>query len=105
MKAHVKTQQEKLSLLETSEIIRINKVWMLALNQKFGFAAKRLVDAYIEVCKISGELYEDPEYWGVVDEVLIDKQELDFFPKEDLDEREKVISEIHKTSGKKWRQY
>lgn len=105
MKAHVQTQQEKLSLLEKAETMRINKVWMMALNQKFGFAAKRLVDAYIEVCKISGELYEDPEYWSVVDEVLINKQGLDFVPKEDLDEREKAIADIHKSSGRKWRQY
>ena len=105
MKAHVKSQQEKVSFLEKSEIMRINKIWMIALNQKFGFAAKRLAETYAEVCNISGRLYEDPEYWEIVDKILIDKQKLDFLPEEDLEEREKTIADIHKLNGEKWRQY
>ena len=72
MKAHVKTAQEKASLLEKSEIMRINKIWMIALNQEFCFGKKRLLDVYAKVCSISGELYEDPEYWLKIDELLLD---------------------------------
>lgn len=105
MKAHVKTKQEKLSMLEAVEVMRINKVWMIALNQEFGFAAERLSRAFAAVCKISGELYEDPEYWMQVGEILIGRNGLDFMNPEDLNEREKIALEIHKASGKKWRMY
>lgn len=106
MKAHVKTAQEKASLLEKSEIMRINKIWMIALNQEFCFGKKRLLDVYAKVCSISGELYEDPEYWLKIDELLLDNLGFsDIIEREDLNEREQAAKEIHKENGKKWRQY
>ena len=106
MKAHVQSKQEKLSLLEKEEIMRINKIWMLTLNQVFGFGAERLVKAFSAVCKYSGNLYEDPEYWQEVDHLLVDKMQFgDFIEREDLEEREKTMLEVHRANGKKWRDY
>lgn len=106
MKARVKTDLEKLSWLERSEIMRINKIWMIALHNKLNYGQNGLMNVYSEVCKIAGELYEDPEYWDTVDELLCSKYDFeDFLPREDVDEREKIAKELHKEHGKKWRQY
>lgn len=106
MKARVKTDLEKLSWLERSEIMRINKIWMIALHNKLNYGQNGLMTVYSEVCKIAGELYEDPEHWDTVDELLCGKYDFeDFLPREDVDEREKIARELHKEHGKKWRQY
>lgn len=106
MKARIKTDFEKISLLERSEIMRINKIWMMALHNRLRYTQNGICGVYGEVCEIAGKLYEDPEYWGQIDELLCDKFELgDIVPMEDVDEREKLSAEIHKRYGKKWRRY
>lgn len=105
LKARIPTIEDKASLLEHSEVMRINKLWMIALHNKLGYTANGILGVYAEVCKIAGELYEDPEYWGTVDELLCDKYRFgEFLPREDVNEREKLAAEIHKAQHKKWRQ-
>lgn len=106
MKARVKTELEKMSLLERMEIARINKIWMVAIHNHCHYAGNGIANVYAEACKIAGELYEDPEYWQTVDELLCDKYGFEeFLPREDIDEREKLSADLHKQHGKKWRKY
>lgn len=79
-------------------------LWLTVLNQEFGFGADRLKKAMDAVSRLSCKLYEDPEYWMRIDELLIDKYELTkYVSAEDIDEREIAAQQIHKKSGKKWR--
>ena len=106
MKARVKTTLDKMSLLEKVEIARINKIWMIALHNSLGYTAKGIERIYAEACDIAGKLYEDPEYWQVIDDLLCGTYKFEeFLPREDVDEREKICEELHKFHGKKWRQY
>lgn len=105
MKARVKNMNDKITLLEKAEIMRINKVWMIALYNHLHFSGNGISNVYAEACKIAGELYEDPELWYRVDEKIKEWKLDEFLPPENLDEREKVAAEIHKAHGKKWRQY
>ena len=106
MNARVKTIEDKASLLEHAEIMRINKIWMIAVHNKCNYGQNGLANLYAEVCKIASELYEDPEYWSVIDDLLCEKYEFEeFLPRENLAEREKLAAELHKSHGKKWRKY
>lgn len=106
MKARVKTPRQKYLELEKREIARINKIWMTALNQVYGFGEKRLLEVYADVCERSGEIFNNPEQWYYIDELLLDKFHMaDLFEREDIGEREQTAKEIHKENGKKWRQY
>lgn len=106
MKARVKTKYDYLSYLETSEIARVNKIWMVALNQELGIGAERLLRVFEKVCSMSSELYEDPERWMQIDDIIFKRFGFDdFLPREDLDEREEAAKEIHKLNGKKWRDF
>lgn len=52
MKARIKTKYEYMSYLEMSEIARVNKIWMVALNQEFEFGAGRLLRSGCCKCKM-----------------------------------------------------
>jgi hypothetical protein len=105
VKARIKTELERIAELDRSEILRINKVWMIALHSHLNFQKNGVSNMYAEVCKIAGELYETPERWYYIDEKLREWELDEFLPPEDLEEREKTIAEIHREHGRKWRQY
>ena len=104
MKAKLYDRERCADILHKTEIMRLAKIWLTVLNQEFGFGADRLKKAMDAVSRLSCKLYEDPEYWMRIDELLIDKYELTrYVSAEDLDEREIAAQQIHKKSGKKWR--
>lgn len=106
MKARIKTKYDYMSYLEMSEIARVNKIWMVALNQELGIGAERLLRVFEKVRSMSSDLYEDPERWMQVDDIVFNRFGFDdFLPHEDLDEREEAMKEIHKLNGKKWRDF
>ena len=105
MKARIKTELERIAELDRSEILRINKVWMMALYNHLHFGKRGIGNIYAEVCKLAGELYDTPEGWYYVDEKLREWGFDEYLPPEDLNEREKTVAQIHKEHRQKWRQY
>lgn len=105
MKARIPTKYDKFLTLQREEIARINKIWLFALHEIYGFGNERLRKVYEEVCRLSGESFNTPEIWYYVDELLIDRYNMDFFKPENLKEREDAMAQKHKDAGIKWRKY
>ncbi len=106
MKARIRDNKVIGKELEREEFLRLNKLWLFAINQTFGFGRKRLLRLYKEFCKMSGELYNTPEWWFRVDEKIRGQYHMeDIFPAEDLVERESTLKQVHKENGQKWRCY
>lgn len=105
MKARIPTKYDKFLTLQREEIARINKVWLFALHEIYGFGNERLRKVYEEVFRLSAESFDTPEIWYYIDELLIDRYEMDFFKPEDLQEREDAMAQKHKDAGIKWRKY
>lgn len=105
MKARIPTKYDKFLTLQREEIARINKIWLFALHEIYGFGNERLRKVYEEVCRLSAESFDTPEIWYYVDELLIDRYDMNFFKPEDLKERESAMAQGHKDAGIKWRKY
>lgn len=105
MKARIPTKYDKFLTLQREEIARINKIWLFALYEIYGFGNERLRKVYEEVCRLSEKAFDIPEIWYHVDQLLINKYDMTFFEPEDLKEREDAVAQKHKDAGIKWRKY
>lgn len=106
MKARIPTKQEIEAKLTLEEILRINKIWLYTIGQCVRISKERLRDLYANVCKMAGDIYEDPELWLRVDDYILCELKLtEGFEPEDYNEREWVAEQKHKEQHKKWRAY
>ena len=106
MKAHIPTGREIEAKLTLEEILRINKIWLYTIGQCVRISKERLRDLYANVCKMAGDIYEDPELWVRIDDYILGELKLtDAFGEEDYNERELVAAQKHKEQHKKWRAY
>lgn len=106
MKAHIPTGREIEAKLTLEEILRINKIWLYTVGQSVRISKERLRDLYANVCKMAGDIYEDPELWVRIDDYILGELKLtEGFEPEDYNERELVAAQKHKEQHKKWRAY
>lgn len=106
MKAHIPTGREIEAKLTLEEILRINKIWLYTVGQSVRISKERLRDLYANVCKMAGDIYEDPELWLRIDDYILGELKLtEGFEPEDYNEREWVAEQKHKEQHKKWRAY
>lgn len=104
MKAHIPTKKEIELRLTLSEILRLNKLWVYVLARSTRITRERLHEICKDVYKLADDIYEDPELWLRVDELLLDKLKFtDIFNPENYDEREEITRIKHKAQHKKWR--
>lgn len=104
MKARIPTKHEIEAKLTLEEILRINKLWVYVVARSTRITRERLHEICKDVYKLADDIYEDPELWLRVDELLLDKLEFtDIFTPENYSEREEVARLKHRENHKKWR--